>query len=243
MDMVKTLDVRSLPPRERHPLIFGEWQSLPVGRTLRLVNDHDPKPLYYEFSAEHRGEFAWNYIEQGPEKWMVDIKKVAAGEVAGAVRLEQTVKEVLELHPATREIFVRHGLDRCCGGAHPIAMAAEAHGVNAEELLAELNQAATPPPKPTCAGISVPTKRIPIRETSPASDGKVLTLDVRDMEPPEPMVQILSRLPDLGPNDRLEVTIFREPKPLYPKLEEAGFAHEIEKLGEALYRFTIWRRL
>lgn len=242
MAMVKTLDVRSLPPRERHPLIFGEWQSLPVGRTLRLVNDHDPKPLYYEFNAEHNGEFAWDYIERGPEKWMVDIKRIAAQSASGAIRSDQTVKEVLELHPATREVFVRHGLDLCCGGVHPIAMAAEAHGLDAGKLLTELNEAAAPPLKPACAGISASAKRIPIRETSSASDGKVLTLDVRDLEPPEPMTRILSLLPDLGPNDRLEVTHFREPKPLYPKLEEAGFVHEIEKLGEALYRFTIRRR-
>lgn len=34
----------------------------------------------------------------------------------------------------------------------------------------------------------------------------------------------------------------REPVPLYPLLEEAGFAHEIEKLGENRFRLRIRRK-
>jgi len=41
-----------------------------------LVNDHDPKPLYYQFAAEHPGRFEWNYLMAGPEVWRVEIKKV-----------------------------------------------------------------------------------------------------------------------------------------------------------------------
>ena len=45
---VKTLDVREITPRERHPLIFQTIHDLKPGTALRLVNDHDPKPLYYQ---------------------------------------------------------------------------------------------------------------------------------------------------------------------------------------------------
>jgi uncharacterized protein (DUF2249 family) len=38
-----------------------------------LVNDHDPKPLYYQFAAEHPDQFTWDYLEQGPEIWRVRI--------------------------------------------------------------------------------------------------------------------------------------------------------------------------
>lgn len=71
--------------------------------------------------------------------------------------------------------------------------------------------------------------------------GKTLTLDVRGLEPPEPMVRVLSLLPELGPEDTLEVTHFREPVPLYAHLEEAGFGHACEKKGEGLYLITIKR--
>jgi uncharacterized protein (DUF2249 family) len=78
------VDVRATPPRERHPKIFKAWEELPVGNSLKLVNDHDPKPLFYEFRAERAGEFEWTPVEQGPEEWSVLIKRVAAGSSAAA---------------------------------------------------------------------------------------------------------------------------------------------------------------
>jgi uncharacterized protein (DUF2249 family) len=42
------------------------------------VNDHDPKPLWYRFEAEHAGAYAWDYLEQGPEVWRVRIGRPAA---------------------------------------------------------------------------------------------------------------------------------------------------------------------
>jgi uncharacterized protein (DUF2249 family) len=37
---------------------FAEMES---GETLRLINDHDPKPLYYEMDAEVEAFDADNY--------------------------------------------------------------------------------------------------------------------------------------------------------------------------------------
>ncbi len=67
------LDVRTIPPRERHPLIFATFNGLQPGQAFILVNDHDPKPLYYQLSAERPGTFDWTYLEQGPEVWRVRI--------------------------------------------------------------------------------------------------------------------------------------------------------------------------
>lgn len=73
---MKTLDVRTLVPRERHPLIFKTFDALASGETFELVNDHDPKPLYYQLQAERSGQLAWEYLEAGPEVWRVKIGKV-----------------------------------------------------------------------------------------------------------------------------------------------------------------------
>jgi uncharacterized protein (DUF2249 family) len=70
-----TIDVRTIPPRERHPLIFRTFGDLAAGEALQLVNDHDPKPLYYQFQAEHHSAFHWEYLEQGPDVWRVRIGK------------------------------------------------------------------------------------------------------------------------------------------------------------------------
>jgi uncharacterized protein (DUF2249 family) len=72
------LDVRTLIPRERHPLIFRTFGALAAGDAFVLVNDHDPKPLFYQFQAECTGEFTWEYLEQGPDVWRVAIGKVGA---------------------------------------------------------------------------------------------------------------------------------------------------------------------
>lgn len=72
-----TIDVRQIPPRERHPLIFQTFDNLAAGQSFTLVNDHDPKPLYYQFMHERDGQFSWKYLEEGPETWRVQIGRVA----------------------------------------------------------------------------------------------------------------------------------------------------------------------
>ena len=73
------LDVRPLAPRERHPLIFSTFGALAAGQSMELINDHDPKPLYYQFQAELPGTFNWDYLEQGPDTWRVAITRLAQG--------------------------------------------------------------------------------------------------------------------------------------------------------------------
>lgn len=77
MTATHTIDVRTIAPRERHPLIFNTFHDLAPGASFLLVNDHDPKPLYYQFHAEHGGQFKWEYLESGPEVWKVRIGKAA----------------------------------------------------------------------------------------------------------------------------------------------------------------------
>jgi len=72
-----TVDVRTIAPRERHPLIFTTFRNLPAGGSMQLVNDHDPKPLYYQFEAEMPGTFGWDYLESGPDTWRVAITRLA----------------------------------------------------------------------------------------------------------------------------------------------------------------------
>ncbi len=73
----KVIDVREIVPPQRHPLIFQAYHDLAPGESFDLVNDHDPKPLYYQFHAEFGDEFTWDYLEQGPARWRVRIGKAA----------------------------------------------------------------------------------------------------------------------------------------------------------------------
>ena len=74
----RIVDVRPILPRERHPLIFATFDALQPGESFRLVNDHDPKPLYYQFQAERLDQFGWEYLETGPDTWQVRISRRAA---------------------------------------------------------------------------------------------------------------------------------------------------------------------
>ena len=67
------LDVRDHPPARRHDMILSTYEELRGGAGFVLVNDHDPKPLYYQFAAEYPDQFTWEYLESGPEIWRVRI--------------------------------------------------------------------------------------------------------------------------------------------------------------------------
>jgi uncharacterized protein (DUF2249 family) len=74
-ETLPVLDVRVLPPREKHPTIFATFDALEPGASFVLLNDHDPVPLRYQFMAERPNSFTWEYLEQGPEIWRVEIGK------------------------------------------------------------------------------------------------------------------------------------------------------------------------
>lgn len=72
-----TLDLRETPPAERHPKIHDAFAALDAGETLRIVNDHEPKPLFYEFAAEVDAFDAESYHcrREGREKYVADLPK------------------------------------------------------------------------------------------------------------------------------------------------------------------------
>jgi len=72
---VQEIDVRSFIPAQRHARIFELVDNLPLGDAFVLVNDHDPKPLYYQLEAEYPEQFSWIYLERGPAAWRVEIRR------------------------------------------------------------------------------------------------------------------------------------------------------------------------
>ncbi|MBI3353387.1 MAG: DUF2249 domain-containing protein [Nitrospirae bacterium] len=73
---MKELNVIDMPPIQRHPLIFKTFDDLKKGESFVLINDHDPKPLYYQFLHERENQFTWEYLEQGPKVWKVKLSKI-----------------------------------------------------------------------------------------------------------------------------------------------------------------------
>ncbi len=72
---MKTIDATDYIPKEKHPAIMSLFFSLAVGESMLLINDHDPKPLRYQFQAEYTDMFTWKYIATGPDIYKVVITK------------------------------------------------------------------------------------------------------------------------------------------------------------------------
>ena len=70
------IDVRTIEPRARHPRIFAMANDLAVGDSFVIINDHDPRPLHYQLETNFPGQFGWDYLEQGPEVWRVEIDRI-----------------------------------------------------------------------------------------------------------------------------------------------------------------------
>jgi regulator of cell morphogenesis and NO signaling len=127
------LDVRDIAPRERHPLIFDTFEKLAPADAFVLVNDHDPKPLYYQFMAEQPGKVGWTYLEQGPEVWQVRITRLH--DLAAT-----PIMVLVADHPQLKPVLDEHGLDTCCGGHFTVTEAAAEHGIDPAPVLDALRR-------------------------------------------------------------------------------------------------------
>ncbi|QHS21718.1 DUF2249 domain-containing protein [Virgibacillus sp. MSP4-1] len=74
-EFVTEIMAPEIEPRIRHPKIFEAFDGLQSGEVMKLVNDHDPRPLQYQFMMEREGEFTWEYLQEGPDLWKVAIGK------------------------------------------------------------------------------------------------------------------------------------------------------------------------
>lgn len=74
-----------------------------------------------------------------------------------------------------------------------------------------------------------------------ASSDRLVELDVRELEPPEPMQLALAAIAVLGAGEKLRMLHHREPYPLYTILEQRGFSHRTTELADGSYEILIWR--
>ena len=160
-------DVRTIPCRVKHGLIFKRWADLPVGGHFVLINDHDPVPLYYQFAAQFPNAFTWEYLVAGPEEFQVKI-----------TRLAETT-----------------------------------------------NPAVVAPPRPPSAS---------------ASCGE--TLDARGLEPPEPMVRILTAVEGMPSGATLHAVTDRRPIHLYGELDTRGVQYASNERPDGSWVTTLTRR-
>jgi len=72
-----SLDLRDIPPAERHPKIFEAFDALESGDALTLINDHEPRPLFFQMRAEVDEFDADGYTVDriGPNEFVATLPK------------------------------------------------------------------------------------------------------------------------------------------------------------------------
>ena len=161
---------------------------------------------------------------------------------------DMTVETVLRTHPAMLQAFLDAGfkplanplLRKLLAGVVSLSGAARKKGWDEARLTAFIAQLER------------------IRETVPVTVGEAppeelegevaherhpwgLFVDNRGLEPPQPMMRIMSLIETLGPGERLEAHNDREPVMLLPRLPELGFDFKTAMQPDGTCRITIWR--
>src|SRR5690625_7494658 len=111
MQKIKELDVRPLIPIKRHEKLLSLFKDLPAGESFVFINDHDPKPLYYEFRSIYGDVVGWDYLQRDPAEWKGKVTRTEASrgrEVEGA-------SAVMDLRRAedkawNQDVFHRDGM-------------------------------------------------------------------------------------------------------------------------------------
>jgi regulator of cell morphogenesis and NO signaling len=134
-NVVETLNVTLLEPRLKHPTIFDRFDSLEPGQAFYILNDHDPKPLYYQMLAVRGNVFTWTYEQRGPEVWQVLIRK-------NQDQKGETVGEIAAADIRKAEVFKRYGIDFCCGGKKSLKQACLEKNLDPNKIQQELNKVA-----------------------------------------------------------------------------------------------------
>lgn len=71
------LDVRSIPMPQRHPRIMEAFDALEIGAELRIISDHEPRPLRGELERTRGGTYVWLQRVHSADHWELTLRRVA----------------------------------------------------------------------------------------------------------------------------------------------------------------------
>jgi len=239
------LNVTLIEPRLKHPTIFEKFDELISGESLILHNDHDPKPLYYELSAERGDIFSWEYLEQGPETWKVKItknKKAVAG--------DDNILDATLLHPSVKHATIFNRFDALKPGESfelhndhdPRPLRFQLENMHGDIFTWDYLEKG-----PELFRIKI-TKKNTVKtepQTQTAKPTGENILNVTAIEPKLKHPTIFVKFDELKPGESLTIHNDHDPKPLYYQLlGERGniFTWEYLEQGPSLWRVKISKR-
>ena len=72
---------------------------------------------------------------------------------------------------------------------------------------------------------------------------KIITIDCRELEPPEPMIKVLEAVQLMGDDEAVIMVHRKRPRLLFPRLEELSLNYEITEESDDLVKILIWRKV
>jgi hypothetical protein len=133
---ITEFDARPLLAQGIEPLteILALSESLRDGDQLHVLAPFEPAPLYPVMRGRgflvHQG-----VMQEDGRTWRTPFTRVH-------FTATQRIADILERHPATRDVFAIYGLDTCCGAQRTLREASDAHGVSLPDLIHALRDAA-----------------------------------------------------------------------------------------------------
>ena len=239
------LNVTLLEPKLKHPTIFVRFDELISGESLILHNDHDPKPLYYELSAERGDCFEWEYLEQGPELWRVKITKNQ-----GETKEDENILDATLLHPSVKHQTIFNKFDSLKPGESftlhndhdPRPLRFQLENTRGNVFSWEYLEQG-----PEWFRIKITKNKLveahPEAEKNSGENENIL--NVTAIEPKLKHPTIFVKFDELKPGESLTIHNDHDPKPLYYQLlGERGniFTWEYLEQGPQLWRVKISKR-
>jgi uncharacterized protein (DUF2249 family) len=249
------IDVRQILPRFRHSTIFQKWLEMPEGDTIILVNDHDPVPLYYQFAAEYKNQYEWDYLEKGPDVWSVRITRTGSAPSSPATTEDKPftiTNDAVTLD--VRPIFQN--------GASPCGVIDEAVSYLKPHQVFRLIAPFEPLPliaKLGRAGFTHASKQqddgswklefrkeeahgccCEKKKAAAEHQEQSAVIDARGLTPPEPLVRTLEALTKLKKGNTLTMLSSRKPMHLFEELDRRGFAYDCSEQADNTFQTRIW---
>lgn len=215
----EALDVRVLIPIERHSLLLGMFQDLPVGESFTFINDHDPLPLYYEFRSIHGDVVGWEYLNKGGRDWKVKVTRTEASQGREFTDIS-TLMDLRKMDPKDWKhvVFHRYGMMR---EGDVMEIIAEQNPDEIESIFkSKFDGKYNWETKKDETGEFVAhiTKKVDAY-TEEADITIVKRFDVRPFPPAERHDMVFDSFDELNPGEAFVFTNDHDPKPLYYQIE------------------------
>ncbi len=131
--IVDVLDVTILEKSKQQQDICSKIDGLNSGESILILSHLDPKLAYFDMIKGNGGYLSWDFLEQGPVFWKVLVRKSILTD-------DSTLGELVAADIRIADIFLKYGLDFCCGGKQSLKAACLAEQLDVNEIEEELQQ-------------------------------------------------------------------------------------------------------